>query len=126
MAKKQRDVAKERRWREVMRRFARSKLSVRAFCQSEKLAESAFYFWRRELAQRDGKAPASQQMLNAAPTLPNFLPARVTDAALHQASIALELIGGRVLRLPASMPVQRIAELVLALEAPSLVAEDAR
>ena len=48
-----RDAAKERFWRGALMRFAASRLSVRAFCRRESLAESAFYAWRRTIAERD-------------------------------------------------------------------------
>ncbi|HZZ70664.1 MAG TPA: hypothetical protein VFE24_00305 [Pirellulales bacterium] len=51
MANKLRDAAKERFWRDVLKRFAASGLSVRTFCRDEKLAESAFYAWRRKVVE---------------------------------------------------------------------------
>lgn len=125
MTKKKRDASKEQWWRKIVRRFARSGLSVRAFCQREKLAESAFYFWRRELARRDEEAHADRQASIPA-SATNFVPVRVSNVPSPPASLALELTGGRVLRLPQSMPIERIAELILALEMTSLVAERAR
>ena len=41
MANKRRDAGKERFWRDVLKRHAASGLSVRAFCEREKLTESA-------------------------------------------------------------------------------------
>jgi hypothetical protein len=54
-----RDVQKERMWRRLVLGQSRSGLSVRAFCEREALKESAFYFWRREIARRDGQAAAT-------------------------------------------------------------------
>ena len=107
MAKQQRDLAKERFWREVLARQAASGLSGRAFCRQEQLAESAFYAWRRTIAWRDGDA-------NRVP--PAFVPVVVTDRSTRDTSLALELSGGRVLRLPQSIPIERLAELIVALE----------
>lgn len=42
-------------WRGKLAEFAASGLSFRTFCSREALAESAFYFWRREIAGRDAK-----------------------------------------------------------------------
>jgi hypothetical protein len=47
-----RDRGLERAWRQRVRRQASSGLSVRAFCEQQGLAESAFYFWRQELKRR--------------------------------------------------------------------------
>jgi hypothetical protein len=117
MANKMRDLAKEQRWREAIKRFARSGLSVREFCRQEEQAESAFYFWRRELARRDCTRPTRKKAPHPALGLPNFLPVRLTDRAAHDTSITLELAGGRVLRLPEMMPAARLADIVVALEA---------
>jgi hypothetical protein len=53
----ERDAAKERTWRRLIGRQRKGRLSVREFCRAEALAESAFYFWRRELAKRDAETP---------------------------------------------------------------------
>lgn len=47
-----RDPARERAWRQAIREQARSGLTIRTFCHQNQLAESAFYFWRRELQRR--------------------------------------------------------------------------
>jgi transposase-like protein len=47
-----RDPAKERFWRQTLGQQVVSGQSVRAFCRQRQLNESAFYFWRRELEQR--------------------------------------------------------------------------
>jgi hypothetical protein len=111
MANKQRDGAKERFWRDVLERRAASGMSVRAFCRREKLTESAFYAWRRTIGERDGKRGRSTQ------TPPAFLPAMMTSEPRRETAIAIDLAGGRVLRLPESMSAERLAELVQALEA---------
>ncbi len=107
MAKNQRDVAKEASWRQVLKRFATSGLSVREFCKREQLTESQFYAWRRTIGERDGESPSA----------PSFLPMVVSDKPTRESSIAIELVGGRMLRLPTSTPAVWLAELVLALEA---------
>lgn len=115
MVSKQRDSEKEVCWREVVRRQAASGVSIRAFCQQEQLAESAFYAWRRTIAERDGQAPPTK--MRKPSSAPTFVPAMVTDVVAQEASIVLELAGGRVLRLPASISIERLAGLVQALEA---------
>ncbi len=50
------DPNREAFWREVVARHQRGGLGVRAFCAGEGLAESAFYFWRREIERRDHRA----------------------------------------------------------------------
>lgn len=117
MANKMRDAAKERYWRDVLKQAAASDLSVRAFCRHERLAESAFYAWRRTIAQRDRELAQRPGVRRRAPSTPSFLPLRVTDRATSRASITIELAGGRLLRLPEPISVEWVAELVHALEA---------
>jgi len=112
-----RDADKERWWRKAVARQAASRLSVRAFCDREGLAESAFYFWRRTLAQRD-----------AGGAKPAFVPAIVTPArsdtravaqadTLPAAAITIELAGGCRARLVGDAAVEQLAELAMALQA---------
>ena len=109
MASKHRDPAKEALWRDTFKRFAASGLSVRKFCKRERLTESQFYAWRRTIGERDGESPSA----------PSFLPVVVSDQPTRESLIAIELVGGRVLRLPTSTPAVWLAELVLAVEARS-------
>lgn len=117
MAKgQQRNVKKEAFWRGVLARFAGSGLSVRAFCRREKVTEPAFYAWRRVVGERDS------QRGQAAPA---FVPLMVRDesAPVTDAGIIVELRGSRVLRLPAAVTAERLAELIRAVES---VATEAR
>ena len=50
------DPQKERHWRELIRGQQLSGESVREYCRGAGVKESAFYWWRRELARR-GEAP---------------------------------------------------------------------
>jgi hypothetical protein len=111
MARGRRDPKRERLWRDVLRRHKGSGLTVRAFCAREQLAETAFHAWRRILRERD----AERRPVPA----PAFVPVVVREAERSEpaaAGIAIKLRGGRVMRLPASMPVERVAALVRAIE----------
>lgn len=106
MSKHERDLAKERHWREVLKRQVSSGLNVRAFCLRESIAESAFHFWRRTIRERDGRVkPAS--------LAPSFVPAVITSDVANEA-FTLELTDGHVLRMP-GISVERLADLILAL-----------
>lgn len=108
MAKgQQRDPNREVRWREVLKRHGRSGLSVREFCQRERLPESAFYAWRRTIRQRDVQGAAA----------PAFVPLMVQTDAAADGAVIVELRGGRVLRLPLSMPAAQLAAVIHAIEA---------
>jgi len=68
---KVRDEKKQAFWRKAFREQKHSGLSIRAFCRERALPESAFYFWRRELARRE-------EVRSSAAT---FVPVRVTEDA---------------------------------------------
>ena len=106
MANFGRDLAKERRWRELIERQLASGLSARAFCRREELSAASFYAWRRTIDERAGRASAK--------ACPAFVPVAVTGSP--RAGFVLELAGGRVLRLPETIPIERLAEFVVALE----------
>ncbi len=91
MANKQRDPRREARWRRILAKQAASGLSVREFCRCQKLTEASFYFWRRTIAERDGEPV---RKVTQRPTVPTFLPVRVSDEAPSAASISIELAGG--------------------------------
>jgi transposase len=95
-----------------LKRQSASRLSVRAFCRRERLAESAFYAWRRTVAERDAEAKRSAAMKR-----PPFVPVLVSGGDRSNGAITLELACGRVLRLPEAIPAGRLAEIVAALEA---------
>lgn len=126
MANRMRDPQREQFWRDVLTRFRNSGLSVRGFCRQERLPEPRFYAWRRTIAERDGKPaptgkrPAARKRLpRRRPKPPAFLPVvmRPGPLSLSASGMLLELRGGRVLHLPDSMPVERVAELIRSLEA---------
>lgn len=117
MANKNRSGEREAYWRDVVKRFGASGLSVRAFCRREKLVETAFYFWRRTLAERDGKLPTKSRTTSKRVARPAFLPVTIRRDALPTSGLTLELPSGAVLRFNESLPVDRIAALVRALEA---------
>jgi hypothetical protein len=109
MANRNRDVGREQAWRRRLAKQAASGLGVRAFCRREQLAESAFYAWRRTIAERDVEARPELRR-------PAFVPAVVRGEPRREGSITIELAGRRVLRLPEAISAERVAELVEALE----------
>ncbi len=115
MANKQRDLAKETRWRDILQRHATSGLSVRAFCQQEQVTEPTFYAWRRTIGER-GEKTKSQSCRGVRSKQPAFVPAVISGDPEHDVPLVLKLAGGLELRLPHSIPVEWLAELVYALE----------
>lgn len=75
MAWGQRDPALEQRWRERMAKWRASGLSVRAFCEQRGLTEACFYYWNRELRERDAAAfPVATKSPLGKESRPMFVP----------------------------------------------------
>lgn len=111
-----RDGSREAFWREALARQRNSGLNVRQWCSRERLPQTAFYFWRRTIAQRDGDA--------ARVGTPAFVPVTLEPSQRsQQGRIAIRLRGGRMMRLPAGMEPRRVAELVHALEGHPIAGE---
>jgi hypothetical protein len=137
MSKRGRDPAREAFWRDALARQAASGLSAREFCQREVLRESAFYFWRRTLREREAQIGRTVSARPAAGTdsrqakQPAFVPAivnrRVVDGETpRETAITIQLAGGRLLRLPEHIPADRLAEIVSTLEARSVASRGGR
>jgi transposase len=92
----------EQLWRQRLERWQRSGLSARAFCARERLRESAFYFWRRTLRDRDAHAS------------PAFVPVTLTAAPAPPVEVVLA--GGQVLRVPTGFDPATLRSLLAALE----------
>lgn len=91
-----RSLSKERFWRNLHAQFDAQNQSAREFCRCRRLAESAFYFWRRELAQRDAETATTRPE----PT-PRFEAVAVVAAPAPKppaTPIDLRLADGAVLR----------------------------
>jgi hypothetical protein len=108
-------LARESFWRDTLAAFAASGQSVPSFCEERGLKKPTFYSWRLKLARHDRQRTS---LTSAGPrsTQPAFVPVMVEPRAIAEESFQVDLRGGRVLRLPASMPAARLAEVVHALE----------
>lgn len=82
----QRNAAKERFWRETLRRQQAGGLSIREFCAQKGLTESAFYAWRSEIRRRDQEPSTVRQRPRPAQrSRPRFLPVVVADRQVASA-----------------------------------------
>ena len=114
---KVRDKSKEALWRKTMQAYRRSGLQIREFCRREKLRETAFYFWRREIARRTAqgqpaaKAPSRRRKLL-------FVPVRVTpQTPPPTGSIDIEFARGRRIHLTPPVDRQTLHDLLFVMEA---------
>src|SRR4051794_28817431 len=90
MAQAMVDLGRQSYWRQVLGRWRRSGLSVRAFCRAEGVNEAQFYWWRRKLGQVEPKGPE-----------PAFLPVHVVSEPAGEPAvrgIEVVLANGRCLR----------------------------
>jgi len=124
MANRSRDLKREIFWRWVIKRQRAVELTVRAFCRQEQLSEASFYAWRRTILERDAEAERSQPASSVPAVQPTFLPVLLNDNGHQEGGIAIELAGGRRLRLSESIPPQRLAEIVWALERTGVDADE--
>ena len=110
-----RDLKKEAFWRRMVRGPAQSGLSVRAWCGRHALRESAFYWWRTQLAQRDAAAP-------------QFVPVRVTAESSTAASagrMEIVLAGDRRVQVGGPVDRQALADVLAVLaSAPGTAPEE--
>ena len=137
MKKRVRQGGSERQmyWEEAMRRWKESGQSVRAFCHNEGVRESAFYFWRRELAQRshrteaaNGARPQASPLTTAShsserassrhSSVPSFLPVRVVEDVAVEAASGVEIIlaHGCTVRVRSGFDRQTLADVLAVLE----------
>jgi len=125
------DPNRRQHWEAVLRRWREGGQAVRAFCRDEGIRESAFYFWRRELAQRDPQTagdgsqakavaagPASRKPARPGGS-PSFLPVRVVGPDVSQAACGVEIVlaHGRIVRVGAGFDRQTLADVLAMLEA---------
>lgn len=80
------DSRREMVWRQRLRRFGESGLTVAAFCREEGVSAPSFYHWRKRLAERD------RQGVSAKRGRESFVPVRLaTVLAPPQATPPVEI-----------------------------------
>jgi hypothetical protein len=120
--RRKRDPAKERFWRQAIRRQRAGGSSVREFCLRERLSRASFHNWRREIARRDAevlsvarktprRAKSTSRGDERTPSASPFVPV-VVDAT-PSASVEIVLADDTIVRVPPGCDHQTL-ELVLA------------
>jgi transposase-like protein len=119
----------------VVGRWTEGGQTVRAICRAEGVRESAFYFWRRKLAQRGCRTDAengsgveggpvtlvsrsSSRMPSRHSPTPSFLPVRMVEPSVTEAGCGIEiaLAHGRTVRVQAGFDRQTLADVLAVLE----------
>ena len=96
-----RDLALERAWRERMRRYEKSGLTIREFCEQERLVAHQFSWWRAELKRRAAKSTPRKRTVKRKATsqvgrkpkaaVASFVPVHVESSSLVQPSVEIVL-----------------------------------
>jgi hypothetical protein len=103
-----RDQSKARKWRRLIEEQKKSGQSVTDYCRQRRIPVSQFYWWQRQLRQRDGEAqprPASDRQ--------RFIPVRL-PAVLPVVEVVHP--GGCVVRLPIGLDPQVLRAVLDALD----------
>ncbi len=109
--------ARESFWRNTLAAFAASGQSVSEFCRAHGLTQPTFYSWRKKIRCRDQEEAGQASGPAFLPVVVRGKPAGAVEQGLaSDQGLAIELRGGRLLRLPVSMPMTRLVEVVHALE----------
>ncbi len=121
-----RSEEKERYWREVLGRHGKGGLSVRSFCRTEGLKESAFYFWKRTISERDGErkgrgksvkaARSKRRSKSPAATTATFMPLAVVG---ETSRLEIVLPDGWQVRVTDGVKAQTLCDVVAALRQPA-------
>ena len=123
------DPAADAHWRQLLRSFSISGLSVREFCARHGVSQAHFYSRKRQLAARAGLPALSSRPRSG----PLFVPLCVRDddakapdvvavsdgpaaSRIAEGRIDLLLGGGVTIRLRGSVPPARLAEVLAVLD----------
>ena len=107
-------------WRERIVAQQASGLPIRVWCRDNGCHEHSFYWWRARLNLQPGAVKKRRRVTpKPMPFAEVLLDRRVTQPAQAtetSAALSLRLAGGRELVLPASMPLEQVARLVILIE----------
>jgi len=113
MARQQRDLKRERAWRQHIAEQRSSGQTIRAYCDARQIRETSFYFWRQEIAKRDRESAAQP---NSAPA---FVPVAVIDTPTTAgAPIDIHLADGHRVRIRSGCDRSLLADVLNLLRGP--------
>lgn len=109
---------KESFWRRLIRDQAGSGLSIKSWCHQHGRKESAFYWWRAELARRDGSRPQGNRTNRMIARRQHaFVPVRVVEDEARGFDGRIEIImpGGARVQVVGRVERQTLADVLAAL-----------
>jgi len=106
----------EQSWIPILADWKKSGLGVREFCRRRRVRESAFWFWRKEIPERERRR---RERRAAAPGKRTFriLPVRVVETPASKGPIEI-LSGGRTLRVAGDFDPALLRKVLSVLEGP--------
>ncbi len=112
-----RDLDKESAWRRRLNQHAGSGQSVRAWCGEHGVTETAFYWWRRELARRDTERKSSVRR-DVKKRSSSFVPVHVTDDRPERDDPQIEIVltDGQCVRITGAVDQQILTDVLDVLE----------
>jgi len=109
------DSSREAFWRRMLRRRAKSGMTVSGFCASEDLPESAFYYWQRQIRRRDAKSQVENTDSTGGPA---FLPVQLLDDRNGTAPVEIVTPSGYVIRVSEAATTDHVRRVLQAIGAP--------
>jgi transposase-like protein len=111
------DVSKQARWLGLMRRWQRSRTTIRAFCQRHQVSEAGFFSWRRVLRERGLLEEATPSRASA--DVPAFVKVTMLEDEASVSAVELVVDQRRVLRVRPGFDADMLLQLVRLLEEPA-------
>ncbi len=112
-------MSKERVWREAIADHQRSGVSVRAFCRGRQLNESSFYYWRKEIRDREAGSKSGVPPVLAPVVLVDEPPGESTpQSSVTWPSAVIEIVlgDGTTVRVPLGSTREQLAVVFAVLE----------
>lgn len=105
-------------WRDVIRGWKASGLSMTEFCKGENLSSASLHYWIGEIRRREAKGARTRPPAPKTAALPkaSFVPLRVIDRARPAEPIEI-VVGGHTLRVRAGFDPEALRQVLRALEA---------
>ena len=91
MARLRRDLKREQTWRRHLEQQRSSGVTARAYCRANALHESAFFFWKKEIAKRDSEPTSRTTDASPVPAAPAFVPVAVIDSPADQTETPIDI-----------------------------------
>ncbi len=117
-----RDPNREACWRSTIEKQLQSGLTVREFCKQEKLIETSFHYWKREITKRDRqqngqpkKKPVSKQKKKPV-SKPAFIPIPLEPVLPLQPQIEIAYASGTTVRITAGCDEKTLSTILEAMK----------